>query len=101
MSDQWTGHPWTTVDHRPISPTRASCAGCGEICTPHCGCPCCSESAYEWSLAERDHSIGWATTIISNVDQGRWNHQTTEWISAAVAWLGDRPSPGPSQWEEL
>lgn len=52
MSESWTGHPWATVDHRPLSPTRAACAGCGEICTPHCGCSCCSEPAYEFLLAE-------------------------------------------------
>lgn len=51
MSD-WTGHPWATADHRPLTPTKASCAGCSEYCHPHCGCSCCNEPAYEWLLAE-------------------------------------------------
>lgn len=47
----WTGHPWATADHRPLS-GRASCSGCSQYCYPHDGCWCCSEPAREWLLAE-------------------------------------------------
>ena len=51
---------------------------------------------------ESEMLVGWAMSIICNVDGGDWK-QSHEWINAARQWLDDvatqgRPQPeGPSE----
>ncbi len=51
---------------------------------------------------ETEMLVGWAMSIICNVDGGDWK-QSHEWINAARQWLDDvatqgRPQPeGPSE----